>query len=1828
MRGHADRPLIAAVLLLVIAHVAGAAPYDAWLNKAKITFTGYDKSETLTNFPALVRIGTNTVAGFDYATMTSPADGADLRFASSDGQQALNYEVESWDTGGVSLVWVQVDRIAGSNDHIWALWNHGGAAAPSSTTNGATWSNSYIGVWHLAETNAIHIDATGNGHDATAVGANQSAVGAIDGGNSFDGDSDHLEIPHDAALTPSHITVSAWVRPASVASWDMIVTKGYDGVCPYDLAIDDGARFGFGAYSGGWRKAQGTTTPVQGRLYHVTGTFDGSTFRVYEDGIQTGTHSWPGPLPSNTLPLGIGDGAWSGWNTYEFSGMIDEVRISDVARSSNWIWACWASQSMDSRFITYGPAETIATSLTVVASGVTDLKKDGATLGGVIQHAGAAENPQVYVCWDTSDKGAAATGDWATAISLGSSWAKGDAFTTTIGGLDSGSNYAYRCYVTNSTGEDWSDSTQTFTTVYLPTVTNLGATDVHGSTAVLRGEVTDSGMERPLARFSYWADGSAATSLVSVGWQDGVFQATVGVSPAKTYHYRALASNDAGSAWSDTKSFTTWTPYYVWTNGSHTAPFDTWARAATNIQSAADAATQTYAVVLVTNGTYAGETTNAGMGAVTITNSIVLMSVNGPEATIIRPVRDMRRGLLIQSTATNAFVSGFAIRDALWWNLYTGGAAIHMSAGTVSNCIIDNARSRGGVAGVYMDGGRLVDCELTRNHSEEWQYGRGGAINIASASAVVENCVITNNYTLCRYGGAGIYMTANGTVRNCLLTKNEGRREALGSESYGGAVAMSAGVLEHCTLADNYAGGPGGGVSMSGGTLRNCIIYRNSVQGTISSTYRNVYQAGGTIETSCAAPLPPGTGNVDGSPEFVDRANNDYQLGAGSAAVDAGTDIGIDTDIAGNTRPKDGDGAGGPGYDMGCYEAPDASGQPFSISFVADRTRGLDSLEVTFTVSAVGADTDIQQFWWDLNKDGTPANTTNGPGLWVVTNTYGVGYYSVTLTASNASGQVASLERDTYIQVSPSTLYVATNGSHVTPFGTPADAATNINAAVDAAYVPEGSNVLVSVGPGFYPLREEIIILKELTVRATDGPAATVVDPAVGQLRSFNLRNAGAVVEGFTIQGASMGHGAGLNGGGVWMSGGTVSNCWFFNNIIADQGGGVFMSGGLVVDCVFSNNQANEWQYGYGGAIRMTGGTAERCDIHHNSMLSKQGGAGVHMSGGTLRNCLVWSNQCTRSNAGSEGIGGGLCVSGGAVENCTVSGNYSYGSGGGVSLSGGTVSNSIVYFNTVSPGFPTASRNIYQTAGTVAFSCSDPLIGGGENTNLDPDFLGAPTNYHLSAVSPCRDSGSNQAWMVTSADLAGTNRILVGVVDMGCYEAPAVVGGALICNFSTPQKQGFTNLQVELTASVSGSDTNVTRFWWDFDDDGSADLQGADLWVVTNVYTSGYYDVSLTVSNTSAELATVRKVSYILVAPPVAYVSTNGTPMPPYMSWATAAASVQDAVNVGGYSSSAQTLVRVADGVYGSGVQTSIGKPITIRSENGPDNAIVQATGSERVMHLSDPRIWVEGLTIRDCNQSTAFYDGGGIYMTAGTVTNCVLHNNRVGGRGGGIYLAGGAVADCTFTSNRCTEWQYGYGGGLYIQGNSVCRRSVFRHNWTESHRGGGAMYVNGGLVRNCLLVDNSSVRTQVGYEGDAGGAVVGNGVMENCTIANNWAVKNGGGLQMVGNNGQVTNCIIAFNTVSTVGNDDIHNPDRIHYSCSDDLTHGIDGNITADPLFLETNEVNYKIEVGSPCKDAGYRRPWMQTGTDLGHGPRITALTVDIGAYEALPAGSVLIFQ
>ena len=90
-------------------------------NECRLTFSGYEGTEMLKDFPALIKIP-DGLTGFDYKDST--ADGSDLVFFGADGQP-LACEIDTWDPEGDSYVWVRVPEVTKATT-ITARWGEPG----------------------------------------------------------------------------------------------------------------------------------------------------------------------------------------------------------------------------------------------------------------------------------------------------------------------------------------------------------------------------------------------------------------------------------------------------------------------------------------------------------------------------------------------------------------------------------------------------------------------------------------------------------------------------------------------------------------------------------------------------------------------------------------------------------------------------------------------------------------------------------------------------------------------------------------------------------------------------------------------------------------------------------------------------------------------------------------------------------------------------------------------------------------------------------------------------------------------------------------------------------------------------------------------------------------------------------------------------------------------------------------------------------------------------------------------------------------------------------------------------------------------------------------------------------------------------------------------------------------------------------------------------------------------------------------------------------------------------------------------------------------------
>ena len=315
-----------------------------WSQRRQLTFDNTGIDENLVNVPLLLRLDATRV---DYS-YTQP-DGSDLRFVDADGVTPLPYEIESWNPGGISTVWVRVPQVdANSNaDFIWLYYGNPVAASGANPT--AVWSNNHAAVWHFSSDQ----DATSNANHLTRFGV-QPVDGLAAGAMRFDGTSSYYSAGNPDSLNlAGSMTVEAWVKLASLAdSTRRLISKKSTWNAPTGYQVEyDGNLNVFTGLSSGSNYANAKNVDLDANWHYLSVTYSGTTGRLYVDGVARSTDTSIGALVTGSTALEIGRTSGSG--NY-FNGDVDEMRISNVARSAAWIAA--QNRSLRDTFIHYsGP---------------------------------------------------------------------------------------------------------------------------------------------------------------------------------------------------------------------------------------------------------------------------------------------------------------------------------------------------------------------------------------------------------------------------------------------------------------------------------------------------------------------------------------------------------------------------------------------------------------------------------------------------------------------------------------------------------------------------------------------------------------------------------------------------------------------------------------------------------------------------------------------------------------------------------------------------------------------------------------------------------------------------------------------------------------------------------------------------------------------------------------------------------------------------------------------------------------------------------------------------------------------------------------------------------------------------------------------------------------------------------------------------------------------------------------------------------------------------------------------------------------------------------
>ena len=200
-----------------------------------------------------------------------------------------------------------------------------------------------IAHWQLDETSGTEaFDYAGGHHGEVLKGATWNPAGQINGALEFDGVDDHVEVPHDDALSlTSAFTISAWIynQSSSFSGSYRIVSKEPTGSNAGVWLSTQAGSFWMGI--GGNFFSPPISLEVD-RWYHVAGSFDDATdqMAMYVNGVRVLGESTTATIAPNTDPLIIG-GNWEGFKFWH--GLLDDVRIYDRMLTADEVAALAAS---------------------------------------------------------------------------------------------------------------------------------------------------------------------------------------------------------------------------------------------------------------------------------------------------------------------------------------------------------------------------------------------------------------------------------------------------------------------------------------------------------------------------------------------------------------------------------------------------------------------------------------------------------------------------------------------------------------------------------------------------------------------------------------------------------------------------------------------------------------------------------------------------------------------------------------------------------------------------------------------------------------------------------------------------------------------------------------------------------------------------------------------------------------------------------------------------------------------------------------------------------------------------------------------------------------------------------------------------------------------------------------------------------------------------------------------------------------------------------------------------------------------------------------------
>jgi len=344
-----------------------AAPYSVSWNTTTIangnhTLTARAKDaagNTTTSSPVVVNVNNIPDSQVPTVSITSPTGGIvsgtiNVTANASDnvGVAGVQFLLDGANLGAedvASPYSVSWNTVAVSNGNHTLTARARDAAGNTTTSTGVsvTVSNVNLVASFGFNENAGTIagDNSGSNNNGTLTnGPVWSASGKFGAAIQFDGTDDYINIPDANSLDlTTGMTIEAWVNPTNVTGYRTVITKdnGTNNLA-YTLSANNSTSGAANQRPNARIRSGSTTTTITGTTKlvlntwaHLACTYDGTTLRYYQNGVQVATVAVTASMTVTTNPLRIGGS--TALSAQYFAGLIDEVRVYNRALSATEI---------------------------------------------------------------------------------------------------------------------------------------------------------------------------------------------------------------------------------------------------------------------------------------------------------------------------------------------------------------------------------------------------------------------------------------------------------------------------------------------------------------------------------------------------------------------------------------------------------------------------------------------------------------------------------------------------------------------------------------------------------------------------------------------------------------------------------------------------------------------------------------------------------------------------------------------------------------------------------------------------------------------------------------------------------------------------------------------------------------------------------------------------------------------------------------------------------------------------------------------------------------------------------------------------------------------------------------------------------------------------------------------------------------------------------------------------------------------------------------------------------------------------------------------------